>query len=409
MGTLLPRHRIRIFLALAAMGVVAQGLCAQETPTAFEGTRGVVVEDLSPQETPPQAAVASPTIKASKLRIPSGPDRVAIDLFEPAGEGPFPAVVVLHGTHGPRRGEKYYLAMSEDLARHGYVSLFLRFYDRGRKNKSRGNRAQWSASIGHALDYLETRPNVNPAKMGLLGYSQGAFMSLNYAPSDKRVQAIAALYGGLSPGFFPAAREHMPPTLLLHGTADRIVRAHRSLETHTWLRANGWDSDLVIYPTVGHGFTLHERGGWDEVAGDDAWQRTLRFLDFQLKFAGWRPERNPEGEARRPILLPLAPIDFALGQSDPTAADPSPLSLPPLIQLPHLEQAFSDKGRDFVLINPDAATVRALEARDAAPRKKGSGNKGGRGRGGSAKKPAAKKPVAGKPAAPPPAKPTSKK
>lgn len=400
---------------LALLGV-ALGALGQEVPPSFNGTRGVVVEDLASQESPTSDAPQL-QVKQTKTRIPSGSDRVAIDLFEPAGPGPFPAIVVLHGTHGPRRGENYYLAMSEDLARHGFVSLFLRFYDRGRKNRSRGNRSQWSASIGHALDYLDTLPNVDASKLGLVGYSQGAFMSLNYAPSDRRIRAIAALYGGLSPGFFPAAREHMPPSLLLHGTADRIVRAHRSLETHKWLRANGWDSDLVIYPTVGHGFTLHERGGWDEVAGADAWERTLRFLDFQLKYSGWRPERALGEEKERPILTPLAPIEFSLGQSSPSSETPSnPLTLPLFIGFPHLEAAYSDKGRDFVLINPDAATVMALEARDAPVRRKGSGKKGsGKGKGTSAKKPPANQPSAGKPAAPkasqtvkPPAKPAKK-
>ena len=28
--------------------------------------------------------------------------------------------------------------------------------------------------------------------------------------------------------------------------------------------------DVVIYPKVGHGFTLHTRGGWDEVVGEDS-------------------------------------------------------------------------------------------------------------------------------------------
>lgn len=432
-------------------GIGSSPSLSQTTP-GFTGARGVVVEELPkdqasqsdfPQQAPP------PTmndVHSFKTRFPSGRDKVAVDVFEPAEQGRYPAIVLLHGTHGPRRGESYYLAMANDLARHGYVALFVRYYDRGRKG--RGVRSQWAESIKDALDFACTLPEVLPERLGLVGYSQGAFLSLNYAPSDPRLMAVVAFYGGLSPGFAPPAQENFPPTLLLHGTADRIVPVRRSLETFDVLRQAGKPVDMIIYPKVGHGFTLHERGGWDEVAGADAWSRTISFLDFHLKYPAWTPELTagprPQPDASEipppsatASIFPFesasqkpqaaAPASGAAGAAgnaatvDPAspgalpatasaapAATPSatpaaptaprgaaqpdtacaqdifkpeaspkcnPFAQPPLITVPYLAQPKTEEGRNFVMVNPDPAEVRALAAREraSAPRHRGKG------------------------------------
>ncbi len=302
-----------LLIAIMAASLAVRPSVAQTSP-GFTGARGVVVEELPkddaaqsdfPQPIPPPS---ESEIRSFKTRFPSGRDKVAVDVFEPAEKGSYPAVILLHGTHGPRRGESYYLAMANDLARHGYVALFVRYYDRGRKG--RGTRSQWAESIKYALNYASSLPEVIPDRLGLVGYSQGAFLALNYAPSDPRLMAVVAFYGGLSPGFMPVAEENFPPTLLLHGTADKIVPVRRSLETFEVLRQAGKPVDMIIYPKVGHGFTLHERGGWDEVAGTDAWSRTISFLDFHLKYPAWTPELTA-GPRPQPSVAEIPPPSAA--------------------------------------------------------------------------------------------------
>jgi dienelactone hydrolase len=50
-----------------------------------------------------------------------------------------------------------------------------------------------------ALDYLETRPEVDPARTGLGGGSLGAFCAVIAGALDPRFEAVAALYGGARP------------------------------------------------------------------------------------------------------------------------------------------------------------------------------------------------------------------
>lgn len=301
-------------------------------------SRGIDVESL---DAPP---VHTEEVMKLKDRLPSGRDRVAVDVFRPPEPGKYPAVIILHGTHGPGRAEKYYLGLSEDLARHRYVALFVRYYDRGRKG--RGNRALWAKTIGDTLTFAGTLPDVDPDRLALMGYSQGAFLALNDAPSDPRIRAVVAYYGGLSPGFVPVAQEYMPPTLLFHGTADRIVPIRRSMETLEALRKAGQPSDLVVYVGAGHGFNLNSKQGPNAIAAQDSWQRTLAFLDFHLRYPAWTP-----------AVLPLDPPQSAGPQGpSPQGTDSKPyFATPPLTVVPYLalsESPSDGNGRPVILVNP---------------------------------------------------------
>lgn len=315
----------------------------------LEVRRGLIVSSLEVPE-------GAPEILRSRDRIPCGRDRVAVDIFRPALPGRRPAVILLHGTHGPGRAEKYYIQNAEELARRGYVALFLRYYDRGRKG--RGNRAQWTETIEAALTYAASLPDVDGDRLALLGFSQGAFLALNDAPSDPRVRAVVAYYGGLSPGFVAPAKSAMPPTLLLHGTADRIVPVRRSLQTLAWLREEGRPADLVVYPGAGHGFCLNSRGGADRFATEDSWRRTLEFLRFHLVYPAWAPAVEP--------WKPAPPPEEAgsLGQALAGVFDQ-----PPLETLPYLEPSDGPAGAR-PLINPGPREMEELLKKAPRPRPK---------------------------------------
>lgn len=294
----------------------------------------VVITDLPSTPMGATGTELSPILQ-SRQRFASGRDKVLVDLYRPRAPGRYPAVILLHGAD-PRLGEQHYYDMAEDLAKAGYVCLFVRYYDRGRRG--RGTRADWTRTIGDALTFASTLPDVDDSRMALLGYSLGAFLSLTYAPTDPRVKAVVAYYGGVSPGDMPNALESMPPTLLLHGTYDRTVPVRRSIEAFQQLRLKAKPVDVVIYPKVGHGFTLHTRGGWDEVVGEDSWGRTIAFLNFHFKYPAWTPEV--------PLPDPQTP-------DDPTSSAPRRDLFPnlPLLQVPYLEKIEAE-GREPVLVNP---------------------------------------------------------
>lgn len=345
---------------LAQDGAPAQARPAENKPPEVQPSSGfrlapVVITDL--QDTPMGTGVSEPTpFLQTRQRFQSGRDKVLVDIFRPRAAGRYPAVILLHGAD-PHLGEKHYYEMSEDLARHGYVCLFVRYYDRGRRG--RGSRADWTRTIGDALTFACTLPDVDESRLALLGYSLGAFLSLTYAPTDPRVQAVVAYYGGVSPGDMPNAMESMPPTLLLHGTYDRTVPVRRSIDAFQQLRLKAKPVDVVIYPKVGHGFTLHTRGGWDEAVGEDSWERTISFLDFHLKYPAWTPE---------------VPLPEPQGMGDQANAPRQDLFPDlPTLKMPYLDKIDS-QSREPVLVNPTPEELKQVTIK-APPARRRSGKK----------------------------------
>jgi pimeloyl-ACP methyl ester carboxylesterase len=121
----------------------------------------------------------------------------------PAGKGPFPAVVLMTGS-GPQdrnetlMGHKPFLVLADHLTRAGIAVL--RYDDRG-FGKSTGNFAVAThfdfASDGRAaFEYLKTREEIDRARIGLLGHSEGSVYA-PYIAKDSTDVAFVVLYAGV--------------------------------------------------------------------------------------------------------------------------------------------------------------------------------------------------------------------
>lgn len=342
------RWSVGLVLAiLAASSGLAADLNPQPIlqPTERQTAETVPDDSLAPTDTPPFIeATPEPGIRRRTDRFPSGRDRVAVDIFHPPGNGNYPVVLLFHGAH-PKRAEKHYLRMAEDLAEKGYMSLYVRYYERGRKG--RGSRSQWSATVNDAVTFAAGLDGADPERVAVVGYSLGAFLTLGRAPLDERIRAVVAYYGGISVNEPERIGRSMPPTLLLHGTNDRIVPVRRSVDAFEAIRKEGREVDLVVYPGVRHGFCLNGRGGPDGRAAQDAWSRTLAFLDFQLR----RPEP------------PEPPLSLESLAEPPLCTMPGP-DFPPFLSNPpgYLAPLGLGTSSTFALINPSRDQVQTIVA-----------------------------------------------
>ena len=100
------------------------------------------------------------------------------------------AVIAVHGHGGNRTAV---LAHSALLAKHGYGVLL---FDLRAHGESAGDVFPfgWDTDrdIRAAVDYLSSRDDVNPQRIGALGLSVGAGASLQAAADDPRIQAVVA-------------------------------------------------------------------------------------------------------------------------------------------------------------------------------------------------------------------------
>ena len=141
--------------------------------------RGTVERPARPQEPRPPFPYRS-----EQVRYRSGEIELAATLTLPQGDGPFTAVLLLTGS-GPQDrdetifGHKPFLLLADTLTRAGYAVL--RADDRG-VGGSGGDLATagYDGLTSDALagvEYLKGRPDIDPARIGLLGHSEGGYLA----------------------------------------------------------------------------------------------------------------------------------------------------------------------------------------------------------------------------------------
>src|SRR5262249_17439530 len=145
-------------------------------------------------------ALAERADKVRRLQgtFPSGAKPIAVERFEPAAEGKYPAVVLLHALDGLEAPfGSFYRCAAENCAGRGYVVLLVHYLDRtgtreedwealrgqflrwahgdsasdaDRKNL-RAHFTAWADAVRDAIRYARTRPNVDGQRVGLVGFS----------------------------------------------------------------------------------------------------------------------------------------------------------------------------------------------------------------------------------------------
>jgi dienelactone hydrolase len=211
---------------------------------------------------------------AVKDYFESAEKKISVLRFEPAGGGRHSAVVMLHGCDGWGQLNAYKFA-AEDLVKDGHVVLLIRYYDRtdtpdkfpvaqrnaftrwlkegaaqGVKGDARDHFDQWIATVSDAVAYARTLTNVDPQRVGLVGFSLGGYLALSAAPRCN-VGAVVEMFGGV-----PKEKQNelgaMPPTLIVHGNKDAIVPVDEAYTTYRRLLDKAQTTEIQILEGVGH-------------------------------------------------------------------------------------------------------------------------------------------------------------
>lgn len=128
-------------------------------------------------------------------------------LTTPPGEGPHPAVLLITGSGTQDRdetilGHKPFAVLADHLARHGIAAL--RVDDRGIGGSSRGEPGATSADLAEdvraGVDFLAAQPRIDPARIGLVGHSEGGVIAPLVASRGKQVAFIVLLAAPGVPG-----------------------------------------------------------------------------------------------------------------------------------------------------------------------------------------------------------------
>lgn len=128
--------------------------------------------------------------------------RLAGTLYRPDTAAPHPAVVAVHPASEVERKSWFFDHLKSELPRHGIAVLV---FDRRGSGASKGNfeTADFESLAGDvisAVEYLQTRPDIDKNKIGLHGTSQGAWIVPIAAARKPDIACIVAVSGsGVSP------------------------------------------------------------------------------------------------------------------------------------------------------------------------------------------------------------------
>lgn len=154
--------------------------------------------------------------------------RVSGYLLLPSSRGSWPAVVFVHGSGGDRRE---LLAEARQLARRNVVALTITEPSTSSPpakvaggaaailREVRDTQVRDVVAVRRAVDVLQSLPQVDPKRIGYLGWSAGARTGTFVAASEPRVKALALLSAGAAPVADYAA--HAPPGL--RGAVRRVL------------------------------------------------------------------------------------------------------------------------------------------------------------------------------------------
>jgi dienelactone hydrolase len=204
---------------------------------------------------------------------------IRIDHYPPNHAGSSPAMILIHGSGGPLHGLDPFASQAAMFGLHVFV---LHYFERTGHNwvapsQIESHFLDWLETVKDAVSFVAGQPGVDASRIGLLGFSLGAFLSLSLATQDSRISAVAELFGGL-PEQFAKDAGNLPPVLILHGAQDTTVPIDRAHELERILQQHKIPYQIKIYPDQGHVF----RG----LAQLDAMRRVAQFFrNYLLKAA----------------------------------------------------------------------------------------------------------------------------
>ncbi|MGD8698195.1 MAG: dienelactone hydrolase family protein [Gemmatimonadales bacterium] len=204
----------------------------------------------------------------------------------PDAPGPHAGLILLPGAAGWR---PIYAEIARIFADSGFVVLALDYHAEtgtaavGSEDKLR-KWPQWRATVRNAVDYVRSLPSVSGRRVGLVGYSRGAFLAVSVAGSDPSVGAVVDYFGGGGGGTESVEQEArgFPPLLILHGDADSIVPVRFAYQLRDAVVAAGGEVELQVYPGADHAFNAPFAPTYREEDAADAFARTIEFLRRRL-------------------------------------------------------------------------------------------------------------------------------
>jgi len=263
--------------ALIVAGLVAATACSSETPReAEQEVTSSIPAAILGEAPPPQGETVT--------YVP-GDSATRGYLAVPDGDGPYPALILIHEWNGLVDRVRQ---VADAFADQGYIALAADLYHGRTGSNPDENMALVQeahadmdaviANLDAAQQFLRNRPDVT-GKVAVMGWCFGGGIALSYGLGGEHHDATAIFYGSLVEDPAELARLDHP----VYGTfaeMDQNIPPDQVERFAAALDSIGIDNDIHVYDDVNHGFWLRvdEDRALREAPAQDAWDRLMRFL-----------------------------------------------------------------------------------------------------------------------------------
>ncbi len=207
-------------------------------------------------------------------------------LVQPAGEGPFPSVVIFH----ENRGLNPYV---EDVARRAAVAGFLALApdglspvggypgndDDGRTLQRGLDPAELGQDMINSARFLQAH-ELSTGRLGATGFCWGGGMTNRLAVALGEDLSAGVPFYGAAPASEDVA-DIRAAMMIQYAENDERINAMWP-EYESALQANGVDYRMHMYEGTNHGFHNNSTPRYNEAAADLAWSRTIDFFTEHL-------------------------------------------------------------------------------------------------------------------------------
>jgi dienelactone hydrolase len=190
-----------------------------------------------------------------------------------------PGVLVIHEWWGHNAHARN---QAKRLAEAGYVAFALDMYGKG-KVATHPKDAQafmaeatkdpeaLKARFEAALALLKQQPQVDPERIGVVGYCFGGTVALEMARAGEDLDAVATFHAGLAAKGQPAEKGKVKPKILVQtGGKDPMIPAEQVKAFEEEMKGAEVDAKIITYPEAKHSFTNPDakKAGMEALAYD---------------------------------------------------------------------------------------------------------------------------------------------
>jgi carboxymethylenebutenolidase len=200
-------------------------------------------------------------------------------LVQPAGAGPFPAVLVVHENRGLN---PYIEDVARRLAADGFLALapdglfpvggYPGNDDDGRNLQAKLDQAKLRQDLFNSAHFLKAHA-LSTGKLGVTGFCYGGGIVNYLAAAMGKDMLAGAPYYGVPADAASVANIKAPLCVHLAQNDERINAMYPAFQAA--LKAAGVVHDVHTYPGTQHGFHNNSTPRYDAAAATLSWERTL--------------------------------------------------------------------------------------------------------------------------------------